>query len=133
MTSRTRPSLPVRNFSYRPLALLRLPRHTRRCPVTPRRTRTRTYPWGNSLMHARSRAGCAALAVALLALAVPAAPAQTNTWTNPNGGDWNTGTNWSQGSFPNAKGANATFGNAIGTTGQQVTLSSAVTVGVLAF
>jgi hypothetical protein len=45
-----------------------------------------------------------ALAVVLAALALSVAPleAQTNTWRNPAAGKWETGTNWSLGTPPNA-------------------------------
>jgi fibronectin-binding autotransporter adhesin len=85
-----------------------------------------------SLMVPQHRIRAIALALTLILLGSPSSQAQTNTWTNPNGGNWNTNGNWSLGTFPNAVGANATFGNAI-STGQTVTLSSGVTVGVLTF
>jgi hypothetical protein len=42
------------------------------------------------------------LALAAAVLVVPSAAAQTFTWNNPAGGNWNVGANWLEGSVPGA-------------------------------
>ena len=81
-----------------------------------------------------ARPGCL-LVLALSALLAPAGPAaaQTYTWNRTTGGEWLDTASWSPaGSFPNAVGAVASFGNVI-TNPATVTLSGSVTVGEINF
>jgi hypothetical protein len=75
---------------------------------------------------------CAAVLAAAAALAGPPRAAAQYTWTNPGNGSWNDPANWSPNGVPNAAGATATFGFAVGMP-IFVTLASDVTVGTIAF